>query len=83
MDSEDRGPELASLHVHPRQVDKAKRILREILSEDPELSDTVLNHVPFVPDHAVPLNWALGKDPAEQLVLTIRLKTRQVELIEA
>jgi hypothetical protein len=78
----DRGPQLAEWHVHPRQHDKAKRILRQILSEAPALRDDAIHHVPMFEDKACPLGWLLGFDPEENLVLTIRLRTRQVELLE-
>jgi hypothetical protein len=81
MDEDSLGPQLAEFRCNPRQVDKAKRIVRQILAGAPELQADVMHHVPFIPHNDVPLNWALGFDPNEQLVLTVRLRTRQVELI--
>lgn len=82
MEGEDRGPPLAEWHVHPRQHDKAKRVIRQILRDAPALRDDAINHVPFLDDKACPLGWILGYDDAENLVLTIRMRTRQVELLE-
>ena len=81
MDDTDRGPELAEFRVNPRHVDKAKRVLREILKDAKELCDNTL-HLPFRPDNGIPLNWLCGYDPDGNLVLTVRLKTREVELID-